>query len=149
MKRHDITGKPGNGNRNAVMPEKEARKKQRDFFGLWSTVMEACGKNADDDDPFWSLCDEIFKNEYHDGKEAVEWLKAETAKILDKEVAEKVKNAAEELAITSKYFYLAVGFALAQVYEISNPKVREQIQYLRKRVREAGIFPLIAREGQV
>lgn len=144
MKRHDITGKPGNGNRNAVMPEKEARKKQRDFFGLWSTVMEACGDNVDDA-PFDELCDEIFKNEYHDGKEAVEWLKAETAKIHDKKVSENVMMAVGELVDQSKYFYLAVGFGLARDYDVSGPEAREQIEYLRERIREAGLFPLIAR----
>ncbi len=147
MKRHDTTGEPGNSNRSAVMPEKKARKKQRDFFALWSSLMDASGDA--DHDPLWSLCDEIFKNEYPDGKEGMKWLESETAKILDKKAAEKMKNGVEELTTKFKYFYLAVGFALRQDFDVSRPDVREQIQYLRKRVREAGIFPLIARRKQI
>jgi hypothetical protein len=144
MERQDIIGESGGGKRFAAMPEKEAMEDQKDFFVLWSTITEACREDIDDA-PFDQVCEKIFKNEYPDGKEAMEWLEEETAKICDPQLREKVMGAAEELATKSKYFYLAVGFALGQDYDVSCPEAREQIEYLRERIRKAGIFPLIAK----
>lgn len=119
-------------------------KKQKDFFELWATVTEACGENVDDA-PFDEVCDGIFKNEYPDSQEAMKWLKEEVAKIQDQKIAEKVTMAAEDLVQRAKYFYLAVGFALGQDYSISRSEARGQIDYLRRKIREAGIFPLVPR----
>lgn len=121
--------------------------KVNDFFGLWCSVMNACG-DAADEDPFWDLCQGIFDKEYTGGKEAKAWLHDELAKISAPKQREKLADAAENLMAQSKYFYLAVGYALAQDYEVSSPKARAQIQYLRRRIREASIFPLAARSTQ-
>lgn len=149
MERQDITGEPGDGNRFAAMPEEEAMKKQTDFFGVWASITEACGEN-DIDTPFDTLCDEIFKNEYSDGKEAMDWLEEEYSKIkkYDNQVhggrltlMDVVANFRDRL----KYFYTSVGYALAKDYEITRADAIEETDYLRKRIRESRIFPLIAK----
>jgi hypothetical protein len=116
--------------------------KQRNFFALWSTIIEATGDQDDHHDPFWELCDGIFKEEYSDSKEATKWFEEELAKIGDDKLREQVRLAAEDRANQMKYFYLVMGFTLAQDYDVSNREVREQVEYLRKRIRESGIFPL-------
>lgn len=122
------------------------KKKIDDFFGLWCATMNACKKP--DEDPFGELCKKIFESEYAEGEESRAWLNGELAKISDAKLREKVSDAAGDLLEKSRYFYLAAGFALGQDYEPSSPKARTQIQYLRQRIREAGIFPLMARSAQ-
>lgn len=117
---------------------------QRDFFGLWSAVTEACGEGAGDA-PFDQVCDQIFKNEYFDGKEAVNWLFEELAKIQDQKFRERMMDAAINLTERFKYFYLMAGYALGKDYDVSKPDARDQIEYLRKRIREAGIFTMPAK----
>lgn len=117
--------------------------RQRDFFGLWSVIMEAT--EHPDDDKFGVICDIIFKNEYPDGKEAVGWLFEELAKIQDQKLRERIVDAAINLTEKFKYFYLMAGYALGKDYDVSKPDARDQIEYLRKRIREAGIFTMPAK----
>jgi len=117
--------------------------KQRDYFSLWCAVMDAT--EHPDDDKFGVVCDITFENEYPDGKEAVGWLSDELGKIQDQKLRGNVMDAVHNLMEKCKYFYLTAGCALAQDYDVSSLEAREQIEYLRKRIREAGAFPLISR----
>jgi hypothetical protein len=143
MEKQGVTGEPGNGNRFFAEEHVSTPEKQRNFFKVWSTVTEACGEGTDDA-PFDQVCDEIFKNEWPAGREATTWLFEELEKIPDQKLREKVMDSAQNLAEQSRNFYLAVGFALSMDYEITRPDAREAIDYLRKKIRESGIFPLIA-----
>lgn len=114
-----------------------------DFFGLWSTIMDAA-KNPDDD-PFGELCERIFNRVYADGVDMEKWFQEELGKIKDPETRRSLKDAAESLMERVKYFYLAVGFALAQDYDVLNPEVQKQVNFLRQRIRSSKAFPLSAK----
>lgn len=123
--------------------KKETVRKQSDFFALWNAIMDAT--EHPDDDKFGVVCDIIFKNEYPDGKEAVGWLFDELEKIQGQKLRGNVMDAVINSTEKYKYFYLTAGYALAQDYETTSAEAREQIEYLRERIRESGIFPLIAK----
>lgn len=143
MERYDVTGEPGDGNRFASMPGKEPVEKQRNFFGLWSAITDAT--EHPDDDKFGVLCDVVFKNEYPDAKEAMRWLFEELEKVQDQKLRGGLMDAVVNLTEKCKYFYLTAGFALAQDYKTQSVEATEPIDYLRKRIREEGVFPLNAR----
>jgi hypothetical protein len=114
-----------------------------DFFGLWSAIMDAA-KNPDDD-PFGELCEQIFNGVYPDGIDMQKWFQEELEKIKYPETRKSLKDAAESLMERVKYFYFAVGFALAQDYDVLNPEVQKQINFLRQRIRNSKAFPLPAK----
>lgn len=142
MERCDITGERGEGKRFAKEAQ-DTMEKQRDFFGLWNEIMDAT--ENPDDDKFGAVCDIIFKTESPDSKEAMGWLFDELTRIQDQRLRGNLMDAVINLIEKCKYFYLTAGFALGQDYDVSRPEAREQIEYLRKRIREAGIFPLTAK----
>jgi hypothetical protein len=121
----------------------ETMEKQRDFFSLWCSVMDTT--ENPDDDKFGAVCDIVFKNEYSEGKEAMTWVFDEIGKIKDQRLRESVMDAVVNLTEKYKYFYLAAGYALAEDYNTTNNEAREQIDYLRNRIREEKVFPLVVR----
>ena len=119
-------------------------KKIDNFFGLWASTMAAGGENGDDD-PLGQLLDQVFQEEYKDGREALGWLEDELKKIKDPALRGKLKDAAAEVINKTQYLYLAAGFALGGLYDVMDPEARAQIEYLKKRIHDGGIFPMAAK----
>lgn len=116
---------------------------QMDFFELWQALMEAT--KEPDEDAFGELCCRIFSKTYPDGAKAEKVFQGELAKIKDQRVKTTVKDATEILMDAMKYFYFTAGFAVAQDYDVSTPGARRQIDFLRKRIHDSGIFPMTAK----
>lgn len=118
--------------------------KVNDFFGLWCCIMDAGGENGDDD-PLGQLLDKIFQEEYKDGRKALGWLEDELGKIKDPSLRKNLSDAVAEVINKNQYLYLAAGFALGGLYDVIDPRARVQIEYLRKRIHDGGVFPMPAR----
>jgi excisionase family DNA binding protein len=116
---------------------------EMNFFKTWLPLMDAT--KDPDDDPFAKLCDQIFNEIYWDGAEGKKEFEKELAKIKDPEVRKSVKGAAETLQEMIKYFYITVGLALAQDYDVTTSMAREQVDYLREKIHDSRVFPITAR----
>ncbi len=119
-------------------------KKINNFFGLWSCIMGAAGESAGDD-PLGELLDQIFRKEYANGKDAIDWLNEELGRVKDATLKKSLKDATVNLIARTQYFYLAAGFSLGSIYDAMDPTAKDQIDYLKKRIHDGGIFPMAAK----
>jgi excisionase family DNA binding protein len=117
-----------------------------DFFTVWNSMMSAT--EDPDSDSFGQLCDRIFKDVYADGSEMEKIFQGELAKIKDPEAKKSLKDAAEMLIDRISWFFFSVGLAVGSDYDVSGAEARAQIDYLRQRIHESGIFPMAAQLGE-
>jgi excisionase family DNA binding protein len=117
-----------------------------DFFTVWNSMMSAT--EDPDSDSFGQLCDRIFKDVYADGSEMEKIFQDELAKIKDPEAKKSLKDATEMLIDRISWFFFSMGLAVGSDYDVSGAEARTQIDYLRQRIHESGIFPMAAQLGE-
>lgn len=67
------------------------------------------------------------------------------SKIKDREVKESLKEAVEILMDRMRWFFFSMGVAIGTDYDLSHAEARKQIDFLRKRIHDSGIFPMTAK----
>ena len=116
---------------------------QMDFFSVWGSVMSST--EDPDSDAFGVLCDKVFDRVYSDGAQAQKEFRKRLGKVKDREVKESLKEAVEILMDRMRWFFFSMGVAIGTDYDLSHAEARRQIDFLRNRIHDSGIFPMTAK----